>query len=412
ASIVVGTRAGAFVPLSALGLTVVVDEHDAAHKAPDAPRWHARELAVQRSRIEGADCLLVSGAPSLESWARLRSGEAIAEEAKAGRWPAVHRVDLRATPADSSLSPGLGDALREAGAAGRRALLVVNRLGYGWGLGCAECGAVRRCSACRVALTYRRGDRTLVCRLCGLRLRAASQCGRCRGRRLASLGLGTERVEDDVRRAVPGVRVARYDGDLSDEQAAAVRDGFRDGRIQVVVGTHMALRLLADGPVDLAALVLADATLSLPDFRAAERTFQLAWHLAEGVAPRGSAWLQSYYPDHPALEAVAVGARETFYEREWAERRELGYPPARRMARILAAGRDALSAIGRLAEQCRAERLTVLGPATLAGGRAEIAVLGGSELLVALARVLEPLRGRRRLAAARLSVDVDPVELA
>jgi primosomal protein N' (replication factor Y) len=219
-------------------------------------------------------------------------------------------------------------------------------------------------------------------------------------------------VEDDVRRAVPGARVARYDGDLTDAQAAAVREGFRDRRIQVVVGTHMALRLLADGPVDLTALVLADATLSLPDFRAAERTFQLAWHLAEGVAAGGSAWIQSYYPEHPALEAVALGAREAFYEREWAERRELGYPPARRMARLLAAGREAPSVIARLAEQCRAERLTVLGPARLAGGRAEIAVLGETGLVAALTRVLAPLRGRRRLATTRLSVDVDPVELA
>jgi primosomal protein N' (replication factor Y) len=321
-------------------------------------------------------------------------------------------VDLRATPGDSSLSPDLGDALRKVGAGGRRAVLVVNRLGYGWGLGCVDCGAVPRCPGCRIALTYHRSDRSLVCRLCGLRLRAASQCGRCRGRRLAPLGLGTERVEDDVRRAAPGVRVARYDGDLTDAQAAAVRAGFRDRRVQVVVGTHMALRLLADGPVDLTALVLADATLSLPDFRAAERTFQLAWHLAEGVAPGGSAWIQSYYPEHPALEAVAVGGREAFYEREWAERRELGYPPARRMARLLAAGRDAPVVIGGLAERCRAEGLTVLGPATLMGGRAEIAVLGEAGMVDALARVLAPLRGRRRLARSRLSVDVDPVELA
>ena len=157
--------------------------------------------------------------------------------------------------------------------------------------------------------------------------------------------------------------------------------------------------------------MLADATLNLPDFRAAERTFQLGWRLVETVEPGGSAWLQSFLPEHPALLAVARGEPERFYEPEWVERQELGYPPARRMARLLLEGPEA----GRLAEDLAARGLaagaTVLGPAALAGSRAQVVLLGGAELPATVAGILEPLRGRRRLGRTRLGVDIDPVEL-
>jgi primosomal protein N' (replication factor Y) len=412
--VVVGTRVAAFLPLRDLGAAIVLDEHDPAHKALDAPRWHARELAIERTRIEGAAGLLASGTPSLESWARIRAGTAAAEEAKGAGWPGVHRVDLRAVePTDRAraLTGPLRDAMAAALAAGQSVLLVLNRLGYGRSLGCQECGAVRRCARCRVTLIYHHGVHVLSCRLCGTRVRAAAQCGRCRGRRQQPLGWGTERVEAEARAAFPSVGVARYDGEVAPDRAAAVRAAFRAREARVVVGTSMALRLAGEAPVGLAALVLADTTLSLPDFRAAERTFQLGWHLAESVTPGGSLWIQTYYPEHPALEAVALGAREGFYECEWTERSELGYPPLRRMALLLAEGRQAGPLIDGLADRARAEGLTVLGPAPMPRARLQLILLGDGELPGALARALAPLRGRRRLPDARLLVDVDPVEL-
>jgi len=150
----------------------------------------------------------------------------------------------------------------------------------------------------------------------------------------------------------------------------------------------MALRLAEEMPVAVAALVLADATLNLPDFRAAERTFQLAWRLGETVEAGGSLWLQSLMPDHPALLAVAEGEPDRFYEAEWAERQELGYPPARRMARLLAEGRDAEGLAGDLAARGEAAGATVLGPAPLAGGRMQVVLLGGAELPATVATVL------------------------
>lgn len=410
--VAVGTRVASFAPVTSLGAVIVVDEHDPGHKAPDAPRWHVRELALERARLEGADCLLLSGAPSLESWVRAREGRATAEEAAGGEWPLVRRVDLRAGSGSMGLAPELREAVRDAVAAKEPVLLLLNRLGYGRALGCLECGTVRRCGSCRVALVYHQRARALVCRLCGARQPAASLCHRCRGRRLAPIGWGTERLEAEVRRRFPGVPVARYDGEVSPAQAAVVRDAYRAGRIAVLVGTQMAVRLALDRPVRVAALVLADVTLGLPDFRAGERLFQQAWHLAETVAPGGSLWLQSFYPEHVALEAIALGAREVFYEREWAERQALRYPPARRMACLVVDGPDGARHAGELADLCRGAGLSALGPVRLAGGRQQVVLFGGDELPHALAAILEPQRGRRRLGARKLVVDMDPVELA
>jgi primosomal protein N' (replication factor Y) len=412
ARVAVGTRAAAWLPLAPLGLTVVVDEEDPAHKAPDAPRWHARDVVRERVRREGGACLLASPAPSLESWVAANRGALAWAPGAPDPWPAVERVALSADHVgEASLSPGLRDAARETLGRGGTILLVLNRLGFARTLVCADCGAVRRCPRCRLGLLYHRQTRALACRLCGRQVPAASLCGRCRGRRLQPLGWGTERLEAEAREAFPGAPVVRYDSTVAPRDAEAARLAFHAGAARVLVGTTMALRLAEEKPVALAALVLADATLNLPDFRAAERTFQLAWRLAEAVETSGGVWLQSFLPEHPALLAVAHGEPRRFYEPEWAERQELGYPPARRMARLLAEGRDAARLAEDLAARGVAAGATVLGPATLAGARLQVILLGGPELPVTVADVLEPLRGRRRLGGARLTVDIDPLEL-
>jgi primosomal protein N' (replication factor Y) (superfamily II helicase) len=408
----VGTRVAAWLPMTPLALAVVVDEEDPAHKAADAPRWHARDLVLERVRRGGGEAILTSAAPSLDSWVAARRGALAWEEGARGPWPAVERVALGVDRADRvSLSPGLRDAAHAALARGGRVALILNRLGFARMLGCAECGAVRRCRRCRLALLYSRDTRTLSCRLCGLRVPAASLCGRCRGRRLQPLGWGTEGLEAEAQQAFPEATVVRYDSTVAPRDAETVRRAFQSGAARVLVGTTMALRLAEETPVAVAALVLADATLNLPDFRAAERTFQLGWRLAETVEPGGSLWLQSFLPGHPALVAVARGEPEGFYEAEWAERQELDYPPARRMARLLIEGREAARLADDLAARATAAGATVLGPATLAGARIQVVLLGGSELPATVAAVLEPLRGRRRLGALRLTVDIDPVEL-
>jgi primosomal protein N' (replication factor Y) len=410
--VAVGTRMAAWLPVAPLALAVVVDEEDPAHKAPDSPRWHARELVIERARQEGGQVLLASPAPSLETWVRAREGLLGEDRLPPEGWPAVQRVRLEGTGAASGcLSPGLRDAARAALARGGAVALLLDRLGFARLLVCAECGAARRCERCRLALGYHRETRALVCRLCGRRQPASSLCGRCRGRHLLPLGWGTERAEAEARRVFPEARVVRYDSTLGPRALAAAGQAYRSGAARVVVGTHMALRLLEAAPVSVGALLLADTTLSVPDFRAAERTFQLAWRLAEAVRPDGQLWLQSFLPDHPALAAVAAGDPEPFYAAEWAERRELGYPPARRLARLVLEGRDGARWGADLAVRARAAGLTVLGPAVLAGARVQLVLLGDAALPAAVADMLAPLRGRRRIGATRLAVDIDPVEL-
>jgi primosomal protein N' (replication factor Y) len=412
ARVAVGTRAAAWLPVAPLGLAVVVDEEDPAHKSPDAPRWHARDLVLERVRREGGAALLGSPAPSLESWVAARRGALLWEADAGDSWPRVERVALSADHApEASLSPGLRDAAREALGRGGSVLLVLNRLGFARTLACGDCGASRRCGRCRLTLVYHRETRALACRLCGLRVPAVSLCGRCRGRRLQPLGWGTERLEAEARRAFPRAGVVRYDSTVAPRDAETARAAFRSRAARVLVGTAMAIRVAGETPVAVGALVLADATLSLPDFRAAERTFQLGWRLAERVQTDGSVWLQSFLPEHPALQAVARGEPDRFYEPEWAERQELGYPPARRMARLLVEGGDAAQLAEDLAARALAAGATVLGPASLAGARIQIVLLGGSELPATVAGVLEPYRGRRRLGGTRLTVDIDPVEL-
>lgn len=409
--VAVGTRVAAFLPMRVPGCVVVVDEEDPAHKAVDAPRWHARELAIRRIELEGGRCVLSSAAPSLESWVRSQTGNLVIDEQGVATWPAARAIDLRSADPELPLSAGLCEAIRVALGARQGVCLLLNRLGYGRVLVCAECGGVRRCPTCRLALGYHRQSRQLACRLCGRHRPAPSLCARCRGRQLRALGWGTERVEAAARAAFPGASIIRYDSTVGPAAEAAAREAFRAAPAPVLVGTQMALRLLVDRPVGLAALVLADATLSRPDFRAAERTVQLGWRLAEAVAPGGSFWIQTLHPEHPAVLALVSGRQTAFYESEWAERQELGYPPARRLAYLVTEGPDRTALVEDLARRSRDAGLTVLGPADLPGGRAQLAVLGDDGMLGALADVLAPLRGRRRFRAARLSVDVDPVEL-
>lgn len=410
ARVAVGTRSACLAPVPALGLVVVVDEHDPAHKAPASPRLHAREVAVARDEGE---LLLTSPAPSLESWDRVLTGAAELEEAKGGGWPAIERVDLRGAVRDRCLAPPLREAIARTLGAGRQVLLLLNRLGFGAALRCPECGAVRRCQNCRLALTYHLEGRRLHCHLCGFAAPARSLCPRCHGRRMETVGWGTERVEAEAREAFPGVAVARLDGESArGRQGAAIRRAFRTGTIRLLIGTQMAARLLPHPEVGLLGVVSADTTLDLPDFRAGERTFQLLWGVAETLGPDAALVIQSYYPEHYALEAVAGRDPEAFYRTELGYREELGLPPRRRLARLLVRGAAGASLASSLAERLRADgALTVYGPTPLDAQRWQCLIKGGPTLPELLGGCLEPLRGRRRLGGARWELDVDPVEL-
>jgi primosomal protein N' (replication factor Y) len=404
----VGTRSALLLPLPPPATLALLDEQDAAHKPPGAPRLHSRDLLRRRVQLEGGRLLLLAGAPSVESWWEARQGRARLVEGAAapGRAEVVAaptRGILRNHPLTLPLTAALRDALRRGG----RIALVAHRRAPA--LGCDDCGAVPRCPDCGVALAYERTAAKLGCRLCGHREPAPASCPRCRGRRLAQLGWGPERVVAAVARRFPQAVVA------------SATDAARAPRADVLVGTTALLRRLPPGGLDAVGIVALDDLLRLPDFRAAERAFQLLWTAVEATRPAGRVVVQTLHPDHYALRAAQTADRARFYDDELRFREELGYPPFRRLCLLRVSGADP-GAARRLLEDCRAALggvagLVVYPPAPAGAGparrpRLACLVKGPRELPALLAGPLGPLLDRPRRAGAVVEVEMDPVDFA
>lgn len=377
--VVIGPRSALFSPLSPLGLIVLDEEHDDSYKqeAP-RPRYHARRVALELARLTGATVILGSATPSLESYHRARRGEfALLEmprrimghtrrlrdlqaryhlpriryhtlrdgpaEARYLPLPPVQIVDLRAelrAGNRSIFSRALARAMDEALGRGEQVILFLNRRGTATFVLCRDCGHVLRCPRCDTPLTYHGPRAHLVCHHCNHREPQPSHCPQCGGKRIRYFGLGTERVEAAVRERWPDARLLRWDRDTARTHAAHanILQRFVDGAADVLVGTQMIAKGLDLPLVTVVGIISADTALNLPDFRSGERTFQLLTQVA-GRAGRGllggRVILQTYNPDHYAIVAAAVHDYAGFATRELAFRREQGYPPYRRLAKLL-----------------------------------------------------------------------------
>lgn len=422
--IVAGTRSALFAPLRRVRLLVVDDEQSEAYKSDAAPRYHARDVARRRARLEGARLVLGSAAPSVESYADAAAGTlaAIHPPARAPS-PRVTVVDMRAEQRRGHigyLSRELVQAITRHLRARGAVALAVPQTGYARILLCRECGAAVGCPACDVAMAYDREEGTIRCRICGRSARAPDVCPRCRGVDLRGVGAGTKRIEEVVRRLFPALRIARLDAETGRDAARVARD-FAAGRLRLLVGTVMQLRAHRVRPT-LAGVVDADGTLYLPDFRAAERTLQRLRAAVElpaarpGAGPAAEVVLQTRVPDHPALRAIASGQDAAFYEAELAVRREFGYPPFSRLVRVIAEA-PAPAPARALAEHVtaagRAHGLDVLGPSALRGsdGRRVQIVLRARDPAAARDGARAVLAETATPPGARLVVDVDPLDL-
>jgi primosomal protein N' (replication factor Y) len=370
-------------------------------------------VALERARREGLDAVFTAATPSVEMWRRAGCGTVALRRAPAGSWPGVSIADTRGILRREALTPLLAREIREALAAGRRTFLAVSRLASA--LACDECGGVVRCEACGIALAYARAAASLVCRLCAAARPLPDVCPECRGHRLSPFGWGIERVEHAVRRRFPSVRVARYDpqatrGARAEAQRAAA------SAADVVIGTRGALRLFGPASLGLVGFVSPDQLLRLPDFRAGEHTFAFVWAAAERVRPDGRLIIQSQNPSHYVFAAILGQDLAGFYERELEFRRELGYPPFRRLAVITVRGRtgDASRQIG--SEVAAALRevpgLTVYPPPAVGarGRTCQIVVKGDGDLPARLSAALEEARASAPRARGMMDVEVDPVE--
>lgn len=376
ADLVVGTRTAVLAPLADVGLVVVDEEHDPAYKSDRTPRFQARDVALELARLAGAAIVLGSATPSVESEGHARAGRyrrAVLPVRPAGTEPEVRAVDLRAELASGNRGL-LSDALAEALAgldtsAGDRAILVINRRGTASVVLCRDCGHVQACPDCDRPLVYHQAGTSLRCHHCGRAWPLAGRCPGCDSPRIRYLGGGTERVEREARERFPWLRVGRLDRDVAERKGGADRvlDAFAGGGLDVLVGTSLVAKGLDVAEVTLVGVVSADIALNLPDERSAERTYQL---LAQAVGRsgrggrRGTAIVQTYRPEHRAVQAVVEGRPAAFYDEELALRERFGSPPYGRLVKLTLALPDREEAEGRAAayaEQLR-ERASAGGP--------------------------------------------------
>jgi primosomal protein N' (replication factor Y) len=410
ARLAVGTRSALLAPLPPGGTLVVIDEHEQAHRPPGPPRIHAREVVLERCRREQLFGLFTSATPSAEMWHRATSGPIALRAAPSTGWPSVVVADTRGILRREALTPVLAREIREALAAGRRAFLAVSRRTSA--LACDECGGVVRCERCGIALAYARAAAALACRLCAATRPLPDRCSDCRGHRLSPFGWGAERVEHAVRRRFPKARVARYDPEAT-RGARAEAQRAAAAAADVVIGTRGALRLFGPAALGLAAFVSPDQSLRLPDFRAAEQTLAFLWAAAERVRPDGRMVIQSQNPEHYAFAALIGQDLGGFYARELAFRRELGYPPFRRLAVISLRGQtgeESERVAGDVAAALRDPGLTVYPPLAGARGRGrQIVVKGDRDLPARLNAALGawPPGSRTR---GIMDVEVDPIQ--
>ncbi len=383
-NVVVGARSAIFAPAPRLGLIVIDEEHESSFKQATAPRYHARDVAEWISRAEGVPLVLGSATPALETFARCLSGEwrmcRLADRVGGSQLPAVITVDLRDRSARSrgAISPRLAAGVRWALDAGGQVMLLLNRRGFATHVQCQACGHSMRCPQCEIALTLHQPGNKGVCHGCGLVTRLPADCPECRSPGLVHRGTGTQRLEEQVRKAFPDAAVARMDTDTMRSRGSHEKtlDAFRDRQIDILVGTQMIAKGLDFPSVMLVGVVNADAALHLADFRAAERTCQLVTQVSgrSGRGPQGGrVVVQTSTPDHPAIRAAAVHDYEAFVRSELPIREALLYPPFGNVIRLVVRGADedrVAAWAGTLAERLRAAAaqdgaagLRVLGPA-------------------------------------------------
>jgi len=434
AKVVLGPRSALFAPVTDLGLIVVDEEQDTSYKQELSPRYNARDLALVRGRDAGAATLLVSATPSLESRFNAERGKLellqLTERAGQGKLPEGILVDLREEglsrrPGEVHFSERLQFEIRQALADGDQVILLRNRRGYSPMLLCRACGEDMRCTDCGLPRTYHRRDRRLLCHYCGSMLPAPKVCPACSEEALEAIGAGTERVEEDFRELFPDVTVDVLDRDTARRPGgpAALLERFDRREIQVLIGTQMVSKGHHFPGVALTAVLAADAYLSFPDFRAVERTYNLLTQVA-GRAGRGErpgrVVIQTWHPDHYAIQAALRQDDEGFAREEMRFRRVFHYPPFTRMVQLLVRDKNRVRAESLIHELARlladhplsrGVRLSGPAPAPLERLRGEwrFQLLARSADARGLHRLMEEVLPKN--PGYDLVIDVDPQQL-
>jgi len=449
APIVVGTRSAVFAPVPNLGMIAVDEEHDGSYKQEESPRYHARDTGIVRARNLSVPVVLGSATPSIESYTSARSGRyrlrSLSHRPTGGALPHVRLVDLRKEAGSDPKTPelltrDLAAAIGERLERGEQTLLFLNRRGFSSVILCRDCGEAIQCPHCSIPLTFHReGGGRVQCHWCDYSAHPPNRCSSCRSERVGYFGVGTERVEQAVRARFPGARIQRLDRDTARRAGAyeSIFGAMQSGEIDILIGTQMVAKGHDFPKLTLVGVVVADVGLHLPDFRASERTFQLLTQVA-GRAGRadlpGEVIIQTFRPDHFAVQCARTHDYAGFYKREALARERMGYPPYRRLARLrfesknkhLAAKagewmasylrKHGAAAAGRAMDS---DRIEYLGPAPAPLVRIRgvwryhmiLKAKGSKRLGEALKSLAAEFEGQAAFSSVRLAVDVDPLSL-
>jgi len=437
ARIVVGTRSAVFAPVQNLALIVVDEEQDPSYKQEETPRYHGRDVAILRAQQAGAAVVLGSATPALESFYNAQRGKyallELRERVEQRPLPEVEVVDMReefrATGEDQLFSRKLVAEIRERLERGEQAMILLNRRGYSAVVLCRACGETVECQNCAIALTHHKGRNRLLCHYCGYQQAVPEACPKCASEYVQFLGTGSEKLEERIHGAFPQARVGRLDRDTVRGRGdfERVLNALDAGELDLLVGTQMIAKGHDIHGVTLVGVVGADFALGFPDFRAAERTFQLLTQVAgragRGTVP-GRVVLQTYHPEHYAIQFAARHDYAGFYEKELRYRKWMHYPPFTAVANVLIRSEKLEEALGyagaikRWFEKRRAAGLRVLGPSAAPLSRLKrdyryhfVLKAESRERLNATLRALQRRLAEQKIPSRNVVVDVDALSL-
>jgi len=432
AQIVIGARSAIFAPVKNLGLVVVDEEHETSYKQEDVPRYNARDVAIKRAELSGAIVILGSATPSLESFYAAKNGRfaliELSERIDSRLLPAVDIVDMREEMTRAKRIPIFSQKLKEwiekDIVEKKQVILFLNRRGFSTFISCRKCGYVIKCKRCSVSLIYHFDKKKLACHHCGFNMEPPEICPECNEAYLKYWGLGTEKVESELHRIFPAARIARMDTDSTSKRGSHVKvlSRFKDGHIDILIGTQMIAKGLDFPKVTLVGVISADTALNLPDFRSAERTFNLLTQVA-GRAGRsdlgGRVIIQSYTPQHFSIQAAKTHDYNAFYDKEIALRKELYLPPFCHMVNLTLRGRKEERVFKasenlktNLENEIKSKNIEILGPAP-----SPISKMKGlyrwnlflrSESAESITAILKKALDKSKSSGIIMTVDVDP----
>lgn len=344
ARVVVGARSAIFAPVPDLGLVIIDEEHDGSYKSGNNPRYHARQVAMHRCTKLKIPLLMGSATPSVEAWYGMQKGAIIKHQLTkrlaGGEMPHISCIDLTYFPGDGCISKPLEDQINKTLQQKHQAILFLNRRGFTHFFRCNSCGYELKCKNCSVPLTYHKTENRLRCHYCGWAVFPPESCPQCGSLDIGSSGFGTEFIEAETRAKFPNARVLRLDTDVlkNKDQLLTSLEEFRLGKYDILLGTQMVAKGLNFPNLQLVGVILADAGLHMPDFRAGERTFSLITQVAGRAGryfPDGKVIVQTYSPGKGPVLYACQNRIEDFYGSELAEREMLDFPPFSRLLRLV-----------------------------------------------------------------------------